>query len=101
VGDDTPPGELNRATAAGQHFGYPWLCGKVRITEHGYDKDTPPADVVYPQVEMVAHAADLGLAFYTGTVPGQVPGRHLLGPARLLEPHHAHGGPDHVHVPEA
>jgi len=67
MGDDIPPGELNRATAAGQHFGYPWLGGKsVRITENGYDKDPLPANAVPPQVEMVAHAADLGLAFYTG-----------------------------------
>jgi glucose/arabinose dehydrogenase len=67
MGDDIPPGELNRATQAGQHFGYPWVCGKVRIKENGYDQDPLPADLVYPQVEMEAHAADLGLSFYTGT----------------------------------
>jgi glucose/arabinose dehydrogenase len=67
MGDDTPPGELNRATRAGQHFGYPWLGGKnVRIKEFGYDKDTPPAGTTPPEVEMPAHAADLGLTFYTG-----------------------------------
>lgn len=67
MGDNTPPGELNRATAAGQFFGYPWVCGHVRITENGYDKDALPKDIVYPQIETEAHAADLGLAFYTGT----------------------------------
>ncbi|MEX2164730.1 MAG: PQQ-dependent sugar dehydrogenase [Sulfuricaulis sp.] len=66
MGDNTPPGELNRATKPGQFFGYPWTCGRVRITEHGYDKDPLPKDIVYPQVEMDAHAADLGLTFYTG-----------------------------------
>jgi glucose/arabinose dehydrogenase len=67
MGDNIPPGEINRATRAGQHFGYPWLGGhKVRITEHGYDKDPLPQNPVGPQVEMEAHAADLGLAFYTG-----------------------------------
>lgn len=67
MGDDIPPGELNRATRPGQHFGYPWLGGhKVRITEHGYDKDTPPKGAIGPQVEMEAHAADLGMTFYTG-----------------------------------
>jgi glucose/arabinose dehydrogenase len=67
MGDDIPPGELNRATRAGQHFGYPWLGGhKVRITEHGYDKDQIPAGTVGPQVETVAHAADLGMTFYNG-----------------------------------
>ena len=66
MGDDIPPGELNRATQAGQHFGYPWLGGKsVRIKE-GYEKDALPGNAVPPQVEMVAHAADLGLTFYTG-----------------------------------
>ena len=65
MGDDIPPGELNRATKPGQHFGFPWLGGhKVRHTDHGYDKDALPPNLVGPQVEMVAHAADLGMAFY-------------------------------------
>ena len=68
MGDDIPPGELNRVTAAGQHFGYPWLGGRsVRIREYGYDKDPLPPDLVPPQIEWEAHAADLGLMFYTGS----------------------------------
>lgn len=66
MGDDIPAGELNRATKAGQFFGYPWKQGKTRITEEGYDKDPLPANITDPQVYMDAHAADLGLAFYTG-----------------------------------
>jgi glucose/arabinose dehydrogenase len=66
MGDDIPAGEINRATAAGQFFGYPWIQGKTRITEFGYDKDPLPPNVTNPQVYMDAHAADLGLAFYTG-----------------------------------
>lgn len=67
MGDDTPPGELNRATRAGQSFGFPWYGGgKVRTRE--YASATPPANAVFPQVEMAAHAADLGMAFYTGTM---------------------------------
>ena len=66
MGDDIPAGEINRATAAGQFFGYPWIQGKTRITEHGYDKDPLPANVTNAQVLMDAHAADLGLTFYTG-----------------------------------
>ena len=31
-----------------------------------YKNDKPPADAVFPQVEMAAHAADLGMTFYTG-----------------------------------
>jgi glucose/arabinose dehydrogenase len=67
MGDDIPPGELNRATAAGQNFGFPWYGGgKVRTDE--YKSSQPPADVVFPQVEEVAHAADLGMTFYAGTM---------------------------------
>jgi glucose/arabinose dehydrogenase len=66
MGDDIPNGELNRATKAGQFFGYPFICGNTRITENGYDKDPLPADTVPPQVLMVAHAADLGMTFYNG-----------------------------------
>ena len=66
MGDNIPAGELNRATAAGQFFGYPYICGTTRITENGYDKDPLPAGTIAPQVLMDAHAADLGLTFYTG-----------------------------------
>jgi glucose/arabinose dehydrogenase len=67
MGDDIPPGELNRATAAGLNFGFPWYGGgHVRTNE--YKDEEPPADVVFPEVEMAAHAADLGMTFYTGTM---------------------------------
>ena len=66
MGDDIPAGEINRATKAGQFFGYPWKQGKTRMTDEGYDKDPLPPNIVDPQVYMDAHAADLGLAFYTG-----------------------------------
>jgi glucose/arabinose dehydrogenase len=66
MGDDIPAGEVNRATAAGQFFGYPWIQGKTRITEFGYDKDPLPPNITHPQVLMDAHAADLGITFYTG-----------------------------------
>ena len=67
MGDDIPPGELNRATQMGQHFGFPWYGGgSVRTKEH---KDTePPADAIFPEMEMTPHAADLGMMFYTGTM---------------------------------
>lgn len=65
MGDNIPPGELNRITQAGQNFGFPYYGGgKVRTAE--YKADTPPANVVYPEVEMDAHAADLGMIFYNG-----------------------------------
>ncbi|MHA3977074.1 PQQ-dependent sugar dehydrogenase [Halovulum sp. GXIMD14794] len=64
MGDDIPPGELNRQTAAGQHFGFPWTNARVEIPEY---KDVPRpegVEFVEPQVEMDAHAADLGMSFY-------------------------------------
>jgi glucose/arabinose dehydrogenase len=65
MGDDIPPGELNRQTEAGQHFGFPWYGGgSVRTIE--YKDEEVPAEVVMPAVEMDAHAADLGMTFYTG-----------------------------------
>lgn len=65
MGDGIPPGELNRITQAGQNFGFPYYGGgKVRTVE--YKADTPPGNVVYPEVEMDAHAADLGMMFYSG-----------------------------------
>src|SRR4051794_21401295 len=67
MGDNIPPGELNRANQAGLNFGFPWYGGgKVRTVE--YKDQQPPKDVVFPQVEMDAHAADLGMTFYTGTM---------------------------------
>ena len=66
MGDDIPLGEINRITAKGQFFGYPWKQGKTRITDEGYDKDPLPPNIVDPQVYTIAHAADLGMAFYTG-----------------------------------
>jgi glucose/arabinose dehydrogenase len=67
MGDDIPPGEINHQTGPGQHFGFPWYGGgDVRTNE--YKDSEPPADAVFPVVETVAHAADLGMMFYTGTM---------------------------------
>jgi glucose/arabinose dehydrogenase len=65
MGDDIPAGELNRQTAAGQHFGFPWYGGGQTRTNEYMDSE-PPADAVFPEVETVAHAADLGMTFYSG-----------------------------------
>ncbi len=66
MGDDIPPGELNVITGPGQEFGFPWYGGgHVRTKE--YMDSEPPADAVFPVVETIAHAADLGMVFYTGS----------------------------------
>ena len=75
MGDLIPPGELNRQTEMGQHFGHPWYGGgAVRTNE--YRGQDVPVEVVMPVVEMDAHAADLGMSFYTGDMfPAKYHGR--------------------------
>ena len=47
MGDDIPPGELNRADKPGMDFGFPYYGGgKTRTTE--YKDAQAPANVVYP-----------------------------------------------------
>ncbi len=65
MGDDVPPGEMNHVTKMGQNFGFPWYGGGHVLTNE-YKDQKPPSDVVFPEVEQAAHAADLGLVFYTG-----------------------------------
>lgn len=65
MGDDIPPGELNHQTAMGQHFGHPWFGGGATRTNEYAGQDVP-VEVTMPAVETVAHAADLGMTFYSG-----------------------------------
>ncbi|HWV97698.1 MAG TPA: PQQ-dependent sugar dehydrogenase [Xanthobacteraceae bacterium] len=67
MGDDRPPGEMNRITERGRDYGFPWYGGGHTRTNE-YKNDTPPPNLIFPEVEQVAHAADLGLTFYTGTM---------------------------------
>jgi glucose/arabinose dehydrogenase len=74
MGDDIPPGELNRITkpgGGGEHFGYPYIHGNnVQIAGSGAAPDlkgmNPPAAWTKPQIEFPAHQAQLGMSFYTG-----------------------------------
>lgn len=67
MGDDIPPGELNRQTEAGQHFGFPWTNARVEIPDYKDVERPEGVAFVEPQVEMQAHAADLGMSFYQGS----------------------------------
>jgi glucose/arabinose dehydrogenase len=67
MGDDVPPCELNVATRAGQHFGFPYCHGAtVKDPEfgdlHACETFTAPA------VEFDAHTAPLGVRFYGGSM---------------------------------
>jgi len=65
MGDDLPPDEINLANRAGLNFGFPYLHGK-NILDPVYGKQARPGDYTLPVVELDAHVAPLGLAFYTG-----------------------------------
>ncbi len=69
MGEETPPGELNKMPEMGMWYGHPYYGGgEVRTGEYK-DKTIPKAQAdkyVKPQIEMIAHAADLGMMFYTG-----------------------------------
>jgi glucose/arabinose dehydrogenase len=75
MGDDIPPGELNRAPVAGLDFGFPWYGGGHTRTNE-YKDETPPEGLVFPEIEMIAHAADLGMTFYKGS---QFPAKYMGG----------------------
>lgn len=67
LGDNSPPDELNRASKAGMHFGYPFCHGKdISDPEFGSERNctefTPAAQLLGP------HVAALGMKFYTGTM---------------------------------
>jgi glucose/arabinose dehydrogenase len=70
LGDDIPPGELNRVQRVGEHFGFPWFNGSFRVAGSPAApelKDVPaPAQHTAPQVEFPAHQAQLGMTFYGG-----------------------------------
>ena len=71
MGDETPPGEINKACGLGPDvwYGFPYYGGgNVRTGEYK-DKQIPgkyKSKYCKPQVETIAHAADLGMMFYTG-----------------------------------
>lgn len=71
MGDETPPGELNRIPKNGMWYGHPYYGGgEVRTNEYK-DQEIPEellSKYIPPQVEMIAHAADLGMMFYTGNM---------------------------------
>jgi glucose/arabinose dehydrogenase len=77
MGDEIPPEELNRVPVEGGRlrvgywYGYPWYGGGSTRTFEYRGLPIPPdlaANYVRPEVEMIAHAANLGVAFYTGAM---------------------------------
>ncbi len=67
LGDDMPPDELNRVTADGQHFGYPY-CHGTNIADPDFGAQRDCGEFVAPVQELGPHVAALGMRFYTGNL---------------------------------
>lgn len=65
LGDDQPPDELNKVTAMGAHFGFPYVHGTA-ILDPDYGIGHNPDDYVAPVKELGPHVAALGMRFYRG-----------------------------------
>ncbi len=65
MGDDLPP-ETIYIVRQGDHYGWP-TCHNGNILDPDMGQAGDCAGVTLPVVEMQAHSAPLGLAFYTGT----------------------------------
>ena len=65
MGDNVPPGELNRASEPGLHFGFPYIHGGD-VTDPDYGGAHKPADYTPPAHKLDAHVAPLGIEFYVG-----------------------------------
>jgi len=67
LGNDVPPCELNRISAPGQNFGYPYCHGGT-IKDPEFGDKFPCSDFVVPAQRLGPHVAPLGIKFYTGTM---------------------------------
>lgn len=65
MGDDLPPGELNRAPRQGLHFGFPY-CHAGEILDPKFGKSRDCGDYAAPAQQLGPHVAPLGVKFYTG-----------------------------------
>ena len=65
LGDDRPPDELNRATGAGLHFGYPY-CHGGDIPDPEFGQERGCQEFTSPARKLGPHVAAIGMRFYTG-----------------------------------
>tara|TARA_R110002072_G_scaffold59158_5_gene150794 strand:+ start:74432 stop:75601 length:1170 start_codon:yes stop_codon:yes gene_type:complete len=66
LGDDSPSCELNRVTAKGQHFGYPYYHAEGIVDPEFGTKGKTADQYVEPELLLGPHVAPLGMLFYTG-----------------------------------
>lgn len=65
LGDDIPADELNRASEAALHFGYPY-CHQGNLPDPKFGGKKRCSEFQPPAHNFGAHVASLGLAFYSG-----------------------------------
>ncbi len=65
LGDDLPNDELNVATRAGQHFGFPY-CHQGDMLDPEFGANRSCKEFTPPAAKLGAHIAPLGMRFYTG-----------------------------------
>lgn len=65
LGNENPPDELNAAQKKGMHFGFPYCHGGT-IADPDFGKGKRCDDYTPPAINLGAHAAALGMRFYTG-----------------------------------
>ena len=78
MGDDIPPDELNYASMAGQHFGFPYChAGESPDPKFGQGKNC--SDYRAPAQKLGPHVAPLGLRFYSGDMfPAEYQGQLFI-----------------------
>ena len=67
MGTDLPNDELNVATKAGQHFGFPY-CHQGDVLDPIYGNNRSCSEFTPPVANLGPHIAPLGLKFYTGSM---------------------------------
>lgn len=67
LGDEVPACELNHASKAGMHFGYPY-CHEGSIKDPEFGSKRPCSDFTPPADKLGPHVAPLGLKFYAGNM---------------------------------
>lgn len=67
LGDDQPGDELNRASKAGLHFGFPY-CHQGDLLDPSFGSGKSCSSYEPPARVLGAHVAALGMRFYTGSM---------------------------------
>ena len=67
LGDNLPPGELNKLSRVGEHFGFPF-CHATSVKDPQFGSQGDCSEITPPAQELGPHVAPLGLKFYKGTM---------------------------------